>query len=67
MRGRRACPQAGVLAGYTPPTGPGVRVDTGVVSGDVVSGSFDSMLALTNKLRTQLIRKTVTGHFKGMA
>ena len=29
--------------------------------------SFDSMLTLTNKLRTQLIRKTVTGHFKGMA
>lgn len=31
------------------------------------SQSFDSMLALTNKLRTQLIRKTVMGHFKGMA
>ncbi len=27
------------------PTGPGVRVDTGVVEGDTVSGAFDSLLA----------------------
>ena len=30
---------------FNAPSGPGVRVDSGVVSGDVVSGSFDSMLA----------------------
>src|SRR5699024_6050082 len=27
------------------PSGPGVRVDSGVVSGDTISGMFDSMLA----------------------
>ncbi|WP_256671749.1 hypothetical protein, partial [Nocardia cyriacigeorgica] len=27
------------------PTGPGVRVDSGVVQGSVIGGQFDSMLA----------------------
>jgi acetyl-CoA/propionyl-CoA carboxylase biotin carboxyl carrier protein len=30
---------------YRTPSGPGVRVDSGVEEGDVISGSFDSMLA----------------------
>ena len=37
-------PAPGPVALFRPPLGPGVRVDTGVQSGDVISGSFDSML-----------------------
>ena len=42
------------------PSGPGVRVDSGVVEGDVVSGAFDSMLAkliVTGADRTQAIQR----------
>lgn len=43
--GRNFFPAPGPVHVFHAPTGPGVRVDSGVVSGDVVSGSFDSMLA----------------------
>ncbi|MBF4584205.1 ATP-grasp domain-containing protein [Curtobacterium sp. VKM Ac-2865] len=43
--GRNFFPAPGPVHVFTAPSGPGVRVDSGVVSGDVVSGSFDSMLA----------------------
>ena len=35
----------GVMARFEPPVGPGVRVDSGVGSGDVVSTAFDSLVA----------------------
>lgn len=38
-------PSPGTVSRLKLPTGPGVRVDTGVEDGDVVSGAFDSMLA----------------------
>ncbi|RJN32944.1 acetyl/propionyl/methylcrotonyl-CoA carboxylase subunit alpha [Nesterenkonia natronophila] len=38
-------PTPGPVETFSPPTGPGVRVDTGVRSGDEVSGAFDSMFA----------------------
>lgn len=38
-------PSIGPLAVFRPPTGPGVRFDTGVREGDVVSPSYDPMLA----------------------
>ncbi|MGY1650960.1 carboxyl transferase domain-containing protein [Geodermatophilus sp. SYSU D01119] len=38
-------PGAGVLGRFVPPTGRGVRVDTGVVAGDEVSPRYDSLLA----------------------
>ncbi|MCW2288914.1 acetyl-CoA/propionyl-CoA carboxylase biotin carboxyl carrier protein [Leucobacter luti] len=37
-------PAPGPVTLFKPASGPGVRVDTGVSSGDVVSGAFDSML-----------------------
>ncbi|GAA1144535.1 acetyl/propionyl/methylcrotonyl-CoA carboxylase subunit alpha [Nesterenkonia lutea] len=38
-------PTPGPVELFAPPTGPGIRVDTGVRSGDEISGAFDSMLA----------------------
>lgn len=38
-------PTPGLLTRFEPPTGPGIRVDSGVETGTVVSGRFDSMLA----------------------
>eukprot|EP01133_Synstelium_polycarpum_P029751 gene29751-36573_t len=38
-------PAPGPVSVYREPTGPGVRVDSGVVAGDVIGGQFDSMLA----------------------
>ncbi len=38
-------PAPGLITGFVAPTGPGVRLDTGVTRGSVVSGSFDSLLA----------------------
>ncbi|GAB3274217.1 biotin carboxylase N-terminal domain-containing protein [Sinomonas notoginsengisoli] len=43
--GRGFMPAPGTVETLTYPTGPGVRVDSGVVAGDVISGNFDSMLA----------------------
>ena len=38
-------PQAGPLLVYREPSGPGIRVDSGVVEGDVVGVNYDPMLA----------------------
>ncbi|MEZ2391903.1 biotin carboxylase N-terminal domain-containing protein [bacterium RCC_150] len=43
--GRGFLPSPGTLAEFTGPTGPGIRVDTGVRSGSVVAPQFDSLLA----------------------
>ncbi len=43
--GRNFLPAPGPVESYRIPGGPGVRVDSGVTTGDVVSGAFDSMLA----------------------
>jgi acetyl-CoA/propionyl-CoA carboxylase biotin carboxyl carrier protein len=43
--GRNFFPAPGPVHVFHAPSGPGVRVDSGVVSGDVISGSFDSLLA----------------------
>ncbi|MEN9751795.1 MAG: hypothetical protein RLZZ600_842 [Actinomycetota bacterium] len=43
--GRNFMPAPGPVNVFRAPGGPGVRVDTGVAAGDVISGSFDSMVA----------------------
>ncbi|GAB2489044.1 biotin carboxylase N-terminal domain-containing protein [Promicromonospora xylanilytica] len=53
-------PAPGRLNTIAWPSGPGVRVDTGVVAGDSVSGAFDSMIAkliVTGATRTEAVER----------
>jgi acetyl-CoA/propionyl-CoA carboxylase, biotin carboxylase, biotin carboxyl carrier protein len=43
--GRGFLPAPGPVTRFDPPTGPGVRLDSGVETGSVIGGQFDSMLA----------------------
>jgi acetyl-CoA/propionyl-CoA carboxylase, biotin carboxylase, biotin carboxyl carrier protein len=43
--GRGFLPAPGPVSRFEPPTGPGVRLDSGVETGSVIGGQFDSMLA----------------------
>ena len=43
--GRGFLPAPGPVTKFVPPTGPGVRLDSGVETGSVIGGQFDSMLA----------------------
>ncbi len=43
--GRGFLPAPGTVTAYAAPSGPGVRVDSGIESGSVISGAFDSLLA----------------------
>jgi acetyl-CoA/propionyl-CoA carboxylase biotin carboxyl carrier protein len=59
--GRGFLPAPGTVTVFDPPSGPGVRVDSGVVSGDVIGGAFDSMLAkliVTGASRTQALERS---------
>ncbi len=58
--GRGFLPQPGTVVVWEPPSGPGVRLDSGVVPGSVISGAFDSMLAkliVTGRDRQQAIER----------
>ena len=51
-------PTPGKITGFVPPSGPGVRLDSGVVSGSVVSGHYDSLIAkliVTGKNREEAL------------
>jgi len=53
-------PQPGRIASLRLPSGPGVRIDFGVVEGDVISGAFDSMigkLVITGATRRQAVER----------
>ncbi|GAA4717846.1 biotin carboxylase N-terminal domain-containing protein [Isoptericola chiayiensis] len=53
-------PAPGTVSTLRWPSGPGVRVDTGVVEGDSISGLFDSMIAkliVTGATRTQAVQR----------
>jgi acetyl-CoA/propionyl-CoA carboxylase biotin carboxyl carrier protein len=59
--GRNFLPAPGPVTVYKEPTGPGVRVDSGVVAGDVIGGQFDSMLAkliVTGETREQALERS---------
>ena len=43
--GRGFLPSPGPVSRFDPPSGPGVRLDSGVAAGSVVPGSFDSLMA----------------------
>ncbi|TXH42272.1 MAG: ATP-grasp domain-containing protein [Actinobacteria bacterium] len=43
--GRGFLPAPGSLTVFRPPSGPGVRLDSGFEAGDVIGGNFDSLLA----------------------
>jgi acetyl-CoA/propionyl-CoA carboxylase biotin carboxyl carrier protein len=58
--GRNFLPQPGTVEVWAPPSGPGVRLDSGVVQGSVIGGAFDSMLAklvITGATRQQAIER----------
>jgi acetyl-CoA/propionyl-CoA carboxylase biotin carboxyl carrier protein len=58
--GRNFLPQPGTVEIWAPPSGPGVRLDSGVVQGSVIGGAFDSMLAkliVTGATRQQAIER----------
>ncbi|MEU2042571.1 acetyl/propionyl/methylcrotonyl-CoA carboxylase subunit alpha [Nocardia niwae] len=58
--GRGFLPAPGPVTVYREPSGPGVRVDSGVVEGSVIGGQFDSMLAkliVTGENRTQALER----------
>ena len=53
-------PSPGRISRLTYPSGPGVRVDTGVRQGDTISGAFDSMVAkivVTGATRQEAIER----------
>ena len=54
-------PQPGPVRIFRAPSGPGVRVDSGVVAGDVIGGNFDSMLAkliVTGRDRAEALERS---------
>jgi len=58
--GRNFLPQPGVVTRWQPPSGPGVRLDSGVVQGSVIGGAFDSMLAklvVTGRTRAEALER----------
>ncbi|MCW2294434.1 acetyl-CoA/propionyl-CoA carboxylase biotin carboxyl carrier protein [Pseudomonas sp. BIGb0408] len=58
--GKGFLPTPGQIAAFRPPSGPGVRLDSGVESGSKVPGTFDSMMAkliVTGATREQAIAR----------
>lgn len=58
--GRGFLPSPGRVLAFEPPSGPGIRLDTGVVSGSTVPGTFDSLMAkliVTGATREQAIAR----------
>ncbi|WP_234854517.1 acetyl/propionyl/methylcrotonyl-CoA carboxylase subunit alpha [Paracoccus everestensis] len=58
--GRGFLPTPGPVDRFDPPAGPGIRLDSGVVAGSVIPGSFDSMMAkliVTGATRAEAIAR----------
>jgi acetyl-CoA/propionyl-CoA carboxylase biotin carboxyl carrier protein len=59
--GRNFLPAPGTVTRFVAPEGPGVRNDSGVESGSVIGGSFDSMLAkliITGESRQEALERS---------
>ncbi len=59
--GRNFMPAPGTVETLRFPAGPGVRVDSGIQAGEVISGNFDSMLAklvVTGSSRKQALERS---------
>jgi acetyl-CoA/propionyl-CoA carboxylase biotin carboxyl carrier protein len=59
--GRNFMPAPGTLSAWSPPGGPGVRLDGGYENGETVPGSFDSLIAkliVTGRDRTQALERS---------
>ncbi|GAA2794982.1 acetyl/propionyl/methylcrotonyl-CoA carboxylase subunit alpha [Saccharopolyspora taberi] len=59
--GRNFLPAPGTVTTFVAPSGPGVRVDSGVESGSVIGGQFDSLLAkviVTGRDRQQALARS---------
>lgn len=58
--GRGFLPCPGKITKFLPPSGPGVRLDSGVLAGDCVAPQFDSMVAklvITGKTREEALKR----------
>ncbi|WP_406310985.1 biotin/lipoyl-binding protein [Streptomyces thermoviolaceus] len=58
--GRNFLPAPGTVTRFAPPTGPGVRLDTGVETGSVIGPAWDSLLAkliITGRTRTEALQR----------
>ncbi len=59
--GRNFMPAPGTLSAWSPPGGPGVRVDGGYEVGETIPGAFDSLIAklvVTGRDRTQALERS---------
>lgn len=72
--GRGFLPAPGPVTRFDPPTGPGIRMDSGVETGSVIGGQFDSMLAkliVTGANRTEALQRARRAldefHVEGLA
>ena len=53
-------PTPGKITAFLPPSGPGVRLDSGVVSGSIIPGQYDSLVAkliVTGKTRAEALKR----------
>ncbi|WP_412753702.1 acetyl/propionyl/methylcrotonyl-CoA carboxylase subunit alpha [Krasilnikovia sp. M28-CT-15] len=72
--GRNFLPAPGRITRFEPPTGPGVRLDTGVEAGSVIGPAWDSLLAkliVTGATREQALQRSARAlaelNIEGMA
>jgi acetyl-CoA/propionyl-CoA carboxylase biotin carboxyl carrier protein len=59
--GANFMPAPGTLSAWSPPSGPGVRLDGGYENGETIPGSFDSLIAkliVTGRDRTQTLERS---------
>ena len=59
--GRNFMPAPGTLTAWSPPQGPGIRLDGGYENGETIPGSFDSLIAkliVTGRDRTQALERS---------